>query len=209
MLSPKKTWIITRQLYCSILLTGILLFSTPVTLQADGPFGLSMGMTKAEIGTGLKKIALYKYKTTNVPKPHAAFGTYVLKISPDAGLYSIRAISHSISSNSYGAELRSKFNSVHSKLVKLYGKHKMHDFVKPGSVWDEPIDWMMALSKKERVFAAKWSEADGSNLKDNIVTITLFAIALSSTQGVITLEYHFSNEKLVEGEIDAKQAEAF
>ena len=125
-----------------------------VTEAMAGPFGLEKGMSLKDIGGKPEKVGHGIYKLSSVPKPHSAFEAYVVRISPKGGLYWIKAIGKDIATSTYGVELKSAFNEMEEKLGATYGKHKTMDFLMPGSIWNEPNDWMMGLIKKERILAA-------------------------------------------------------
>ena len=71
------------------------------------------------------------------------------------------------------------------------------DYLLPGSIWDEPEDWMMALRQNERRLQAVWK---GSTLPNEVLTIILDASALSGSQGYLLLQYSFENEELCDSE---------
>jgi hypothetical protein len=129
-----------------------------------GPFGLEMGMSLKDIGGKPEKVGPGKYKLTNVPRPHSAFGMYVVQVAPVGGLCWIKAIGKTLATSSYGIELKSALKKMEQKLEASYGKHKTIDFLMPGSYWDEPRDWMTGLIKKERVFGAIWEAEEKSSL---------------------------------------------
>lgn len=124
-------------------------FLAASTLAQAGPFGLSMGMPKSQIkgleGTGTP----FMYTTESVPTPSSQFKTYVMQVGDKNGLCVIKAISDTISTNRYGFALKDKFNALKDALTKKYGKHKTQDFLMPGSIWDEPEDFMAGLTKNE------------------------------------------------------------
>ena len=64
-----------------------------------GPFGLNMGMSLKEIGGKPKKIANGKYEIVDIPKPHSAFESYIVQVSPKSGLCWIKAISKDIATS--------------------------------------------------------------------------------------------------------------
>jgi hypothetical protein len=51
-------------------------------MTTKAPFGLSMGMTANDIEASLEELAPCKFIASTVPKPHSAFGSYVLQIAP-------------------------------------------------------------------------------------------------------------------------------
>jgi len=173
-----------------------------------GPFGLEMGMSLKEIGGTPENIAYGKYKLTSVPKPHSAFEFYVIQVAPNSGLCWIKAIGKDIATSSYGLELKSEFSEMEKKLEGTYGKHKIMDFLMPGSIWNEPNEWMMGLIKKERVLMALWDKKEGSALPANLETVALIASPSSRDKGYISIEYLFANEESCNAELAAQEDDA-
>ena len=168
-----------------------------------GPFGLEKGMTLKQIDNA-QQVAPGKYKVTSVPKPHSAFDTYAVQIGPQSGLCWIKGVGKELRTSVYGLELRSAFNEMKEKLEQAYGKPEVIDRLLPGSIWDEPKDWMMALIKKERLLAAAWSEKSKATLPIDLQWVGLGARAISTNSGYIAVEYSFINKSDCDAEI-AKQ----
>lgn len=160
-----------------------------------GPFGLHMGMKLSEFDRSTLESRGKKeaYTTKSVPNPHPAFQFYSLYISQNEGLYWVKAIGKAINTSVYGTELRTEFEGMHKKLAKLYGKNKAYDFLRTGSIWNEPKDFMTGLRKKERLLKVYWEAKNGSTLPENIAGITLNAHVLNTNKGYITVEYIFKN----------------
>lgn len=184
-----------------LLEVGILLLFTVSAIA--GPFGLSMGMKKSDFKGGLKEITPYIYIVNSVPKTHSAFDSYVVIIGPTCGLSKIKAIGKEIKTSSYGVELKRKFDAMEAKLKKTYGKNERIDFLRSGSIWDKPRDWMPGIIKKERVLIAAWDKNTGSTLKGDLENIALGVAGKSSSKGFIVLEYSFTNHNACKAEIAA------
>lgn len=175
-----------------------------------GPFGLRMGMQASEFKEDLEKTdSPYTYKTTKVPTPHSKFEFYILHIHPEYGLSVIKAVSRDITTSAYGTELQSEYTDLKDRLTKAYGPHKEYDFLRTGSIWKEPRDWMMSMIKQERILGAYWSKEYKSNLKDDIAGIALTPNVLSGEKGYISLQYEFSNAEAVRSAIKAAEDDAF
>jgi hypothetical protein len=132
------------------------------------------------------------YSTPAVPKPHPDFDDYRLIVTPTHGLCKISAWSKSLTTSVYGTELVSKFSSIEDALTAKYGSPRRYDFLRSGSIWDEPRDWMMALVKKERTLVSYWS-GEGRNWPDNIQSISVEAVAVGTEHAIIKLDYDFKN----------------
>ena len=59
-----------------------------------------------------------------------------------------------------------------------YGEYRRVDVLLPGSIWDEPEDWMMALRQNERQLQAVWDEDKGSTLSNEVSSIILGTLRL-------------------------------
>lgn len=171
-----------------------------------GPFGLEMGMSLEDIGSKpiMELNGAYMFK--EVPKPHSAFIYYVLTIAPKGGLYTIGAVGNTITSNPSGFQLKKEFGDLKEALEKNYGKCVPLDVLSPGSIWDEPGDWMMSLYKKHRIFLARWGdEAENSSLPPDLEMVTLTANATSSESGFILLRYDFINSDSCRAKISTEE----
>lgn len=187
------------------ILIGLAILAILSETAIAGPFGLSMGMNKSDFKGKLKEIAPHKYTTNTVPKKHSAFETYVVKISPKSGLCYIKAIGKDISTNTYGVEVKSAFDSMESKLKKSYGKNKRVDFLRYESIWDEPKDYMPALIKGERILVSVWNKEEGSTLKGNLKDVALGASGSSRSKGYLSIDYSFTNQEACDAEIAATE----
>ena len=162
--------------------------------ESSGPFGLRRGMTRAQVievvGKGaIKEIKGDRMGVLTVPKPHPAFGFYWLGFSPDQGLLKILALGNDIETNGFGEEIRESFKTILDAVSKTYGKPgDVFDYVRHGSTWEEPEDWMMGLVKKERRLDAFWTKGPFPN---RIHSMRLEAKASSVEKGFIELSYEF------------------
>ena len=172
---------------------------------ANGPFGLSQGMTLAQIGGKPEKGAPGKWKLASVPKPHSAFEAYIVQIGPTSGLCWIKGIGKTMKTSVYGSEVRSQFTDLKERLSANYGKSKNIDRLLPGSIWNDPRDWMMALLKKERLLFSIWDYESGATLNTELKSVGLIASALGTGEAFISVEYSFSNEEKCEAEIKKEE----
>ncbi|MYD85730.1 MAG: hypothetical protein F4Y14_05840 [Acidobacteria bacterium] len=188
-------------------LCAILACSAAASSAADGPFGLAMGTPKDRFELESSETpGMFFLK--DVPKPHSAFDLYILQFGPESGLCLVKGVGKDVSTNSFGTQLRSAFDDLRERLETAYGSHETIDFVRSGSLWDEPQYFMMGLLKQERLLAARWEQKQGSALKNNLETVLLMAKAASQDNGYLILEYYFENydactEELTRAEDDA------
>jgi len=160
-----------------------------------GPLGLEMGTTLSDLKkiTKLEKSDTFKYNTKSLPSGHSGFSDYDLLVTPEHGLCEIVAWTPNIRTSAYGDDLITLFRRFESSLQAKYGAGKAYDFLRAGSIWTAPRDWMMGLLKNERSLAMVWSTDAADKLQDNIQKISLKASALSTEVGVVTLKYEFNN----------------
>lgn len=158
---------------------------------AGGPFGLSKGMTLDQIDETAQQIDHGVYTTQNVPHTHSSFKRYALIIGPTTGLCKVKAVSKSIATNSSGDQLRTKYESMRSRLDKIYGQGETTDSIEPESMWKDPEQFMMGLVEKDRVLATVWKINNGSQFKDEIEFVFLKALPTRSDNGFLMLEYEF------------------
>ena len=172
-------------------------------IKTTGPFGLWMGMLLDQLDAQPLENATGKYLLTSVPKPHSAFDTYIVQVGLNNGLAWIKEIGKDIATSVYGIELKSEFNNMKKKLDKVYGKSELTDILLHESIWDEPKDWMRGLINKQRILMFVWDVSKGSNLKNDVISISLIANASDSDNGYISIEYEFENSERCDEEIAA------
>ena len=177
-----------------------------------GPFGFEYGMTKAALIKLVGRDAVKEEKDDvlvlkTAPKPHELFESYTVFISPEHGLLKIVAVSRDIATSEYGDEIRERFEGIHTGLEKVYGEPThAFNFLREGSIWNEPKDWMMGLLKKERTFGAYW---DIKPPREHLTLLGLEVIALSTETGYLRLAYEFEGWEQYVDERQAKKSDVF
>lgn len=174
--------------------------------QPTGPFGLHMGMSRSDIeeaiGSPIQPLEPYLFRTDRVPRQPQGMDFFVLRVMPESGLCQIRVASEDISSSSHGVELKGAYENLRDTVANSYGTYGQADFLRSGSIWDEPEDWMMALRREERVLQAAWDRGEGSSMKNGVKQILLSARASSRSEGYLALQYQFDNEDACSEEAD-------
>jgi hypothetical protein len=160
--------------------------------QRTEPFGLRPGSTVEQVlavvgRPSVKHSNGNAYILNTAPSPHPDFDEYVLLFSPSKGLVKLMAYSKTIVTNGWGQEVQSKFDEVNEALTKKYGTGKKLDYLRSGSLWDEPKDWMMGLRKGERTLVSYWEPTTD----DDVTLISLSAKAVSLEEGKLVLTYEF------------------
>jgi len=184
----------TPILAISLTIIGFVAFSGQ-TLPAEETerFGLKMGMKKAEVIASVGPNAAEEdlgdvLILATAPKPDAHFVQYVVFVPPETGVIKIVAISSDVTTKSSGETLRDKFNELRSSLEADHGKAALlFDFLIPGSDWNEPGDWMIALLNHERTLMAGWEpDEEGVSLAEK-------ACAIDPQTGYVMVTYEFPN----------------
>lgn len=161
---------------------------------AAGPFGLNQGDTAEAIS----KLAPLKkgtqpglYIAGSLPQGHQDLEAYWLVIAPGEGLCKINAWTPNKKTSVYGDEVQAEFKRWQEALTSKYGAPKKFDFLRVGSIWDEPRDWTMGLARKERTLAAFW-EIPASEGGD-VGSVKVQAVAVNSGNFMIGLTYELRN----------------
>jgi hypothetical protein len=177
------------------------------SLLFAAPFGLRMGMNLEEIsqacgGQRPKNVKDDCYKISP-EKNHPLFEKYYAYVDDVEGLYYIKAVSLSITSNQYGTELKEKFYEISNRIAKTYGTPEIADEVLDSSDYYAKRDdgWLEAINKGSRILSARWETE--SPMKDNLEYVYLYVTAgYYSNRGWVNLEYRFTNADDVEDSQD-------
>lgn len=165
-----------------------------VSLYA-GPFGFKAGMTLSELQkiVGEKNIQEVPQKDAYIilksPSTSNKFKRFVAIISPDAGLIKIASF-YNIETNRFGSEIQNDYKEIKKALISKYGKPSSDfNFIRKGSLWTNPEDWMQGIKRGERYLYAGWVNKNNTDLSDEIETLTLKAEAESNEAGSLRILY--------------------
>jgi len=156
-----------------------------------GPFGINMGDPIGEvIGTNDAGIPYARLPEGQVPK---GFERVTVYGTPSTGACASKAFQYVYNADSSGYEVRNKADALVKHLTNKYGEPtKKYDYLRAGSIWKEPQEWMRSLQKKERVYAFYWSNLPAEK-NDNIININVEPLGASSYSALIKLYYEFAN----------------
>lgn len=182
----------------------LLAVSANGAFAADGPFGVSMGDDPMKLGCA-PLTAAGTYRCNTLPKAHSAFEGYVLKSTEQTGVCWIKAVGLDVNVNSAGSEIRMQVDQLAEQISITYGKAAPLDWLQTGSIWDEYEEWMMALSKGERIYSYEW-DARG---KKNLTQVYLAAVTSRADQAYAVAEFSFSNKTECDDILKRKEAGAF
>ncbi|HEV2540582.1 MAG TPA: hypothetical protein VGU03_12900 [Frateuria sp.] len=175
-----------------------------------GPFGLQIGLTKQQVleATGAQAMPdnPYTYLSSKAPKGHVAFQHYAFTIGDQTGLCSVVGLGDDFDADAYGNAVRGNFSALEDALTKKYGEPTSTDKdLAPGSIWNEPKDWMMGLLKNERSYRVDWKSSQTHPLPDHLALIRLNARATRSDQAALAILYRFDNADACDKEVAAKR----
>ena len=170
--------------------TTLLVFGTTL---ADAPFGFESNAHPADYdyceATGLAEL----YRCKSSPRPHSAFDLYFLHYVDGLGLYKLSAVGKSAANDNYGSKSRKKADELAQQISRKYGPHtNSHDFLLPGSFWDEPRYWMMGVNVEDRYYGYYWTEAEGYKKVGDVTTIQVVVRATSSDSGYVVATFELS-----------------
>jgi hypothetical protein len=126
--------------------------------QSAGPFGFEKGMTRDQIiklvgkdAVDLKASHGGFLKLSTAPKPHSAFESYWLIISPTNGLVKVNASGKTIETGDSGVELRSAFDDVVAGVRQKYGAPlHAYDSCDGGIGCSDSEFWMLSLLQRRK-----------------------------------------------------------
>ena len=178
-----------------------------------GPFGIQKGVKTAyeecdwrlETGFGITEISKFIYQLDVVPKPHSAFPKVSVGLTPQNGIYFIRAWGEIFYN---GIELKKEFKKIFEQLSKSYGNAKVVDSFIFDGIEKNCNDWMESLSKNESDYYAIWRNEYGHQLKNDLQKIMLGVVAEDSCKGYLCLVYEFDNYYAAVNEIDLLNADS-
>lgn len=179
--------------------------------HADGPFGIDMGVDARTVtscdpsSSGSPSF----FQCTTLPKPHSAFEMYSLMSPKQTGVCRISAAGVDIRDGGYGVSTRNKVDEIAEQVKLTYGPWtKKFDFLMPGSIWDDPDDWLMGIAKEDRLYSYAW-ESVTPTAKNNVEDIVVTAKATRSDTGYVYVEINFLNSKECMKAARAAEADAF
>ena len=180
----------------TLLLSALLLAMFAGVGQAD-VFGLKKGMTLEQV-RALEFGKLEKQENSggedmwgvkNPKTPKGAESTLFI-FAPDKGLLKV-VILWEIETNSYGDGIKKKFKELKTILSEKYGEGETYDFLKPGSIWNTPQDWMKSLQTQERYLEWYLSDGIAESEKNKLTSIALRTSGFPGTLGFVSLHYEF------------------
>ncbi len=187
---------------------ALVLAGVGAAAQESAPFGIPMGAQKASLKIA-SELPGSLARLASVPRPHPDMEEYIVEVTPSTGVCWVKAVGKNVSTSVYGEGAQNLFTDLKSQLDGVYGPAKVTDRAKPGSIWDEPKDWMMGLLKKERTLIAIWGSTEGRPLTSNVQYVGLVITALSRDTVFASVEYYGTTYEKCELEAKTLKANAF
>ena len=158
-------------------------------MGAAGPFGFDdAAAPDPKFCTKVDSDGLW-YTCSTAPKPHPNFESYTIRYHESTGTCLLKGVGKDIDTNVYGTELKRTMEKLEAQISSVYGEAaKNLDRLFPGSIWDEPDDYMMSLLKKERVRFVSWKI---NNAQHGFSDIYIVAEALSTDTAYVSIEYYY------------------
>lgn len=168
-------------------LTSIIFsFALPATVAA-GPFGFELDAKPPSEFCSETETKMI-FKCSSAPNPHSQMEFYTVKYADGIGVCMIKGVGIDIKDNGYGLSTKAKADNLSEQLSSKYGPPtEIKDILLPGSIWDEPEDYMMSLIKKDRYSWHHW-ELNSSDF-EGLAEIFLAPQALSRDKGYIAIEF--------------------
>ncbi|MDO5643635.1 MAG: hypothetical protein Q4G26_14775 [Paracoccus sp. (in: a-proteobacteria)] len=173
-------------------------------IMVHAAFGQAFGV---EMGTRLADLSVQKdlgqgRHEIQVPQPHPEFESYIAQATDETGVCLVRGIGKSHDNDRFGIAVRGAFAGLNRVLQDRYGESAQGDFLRPGALWRDSGEWVMAVRQNERVHQAVWKRDYGADLPETLNEIILSVMATSSDSAWIALQYRFANVADCEAIID-------
>jgi hypothetical protein len=193
-----------KKYMATLLLAGLATFMTWA-----GPMGFERGMTFDQlkaIDPAIEKIEDNRYIMTTAPQPSSRFKMYIVTIHPEHGLLRLLCLGVDVTTSKFGDQIRSAYNGIKEKLIESYGAPTFQaEFLKAGSLWDDPQYFMMGLIEKDRYHYSNWGE-ESKPVNAEIDTVYLEIMAFSQTSAIVRLEYDFTGAETLIAAMKPKES---
>lgn len=177
-------------------------------VQAEGPFGVTMGSPIAEYPSCVK-VSDHPgfYKCANLPKPHPSFEWYMVQAFPATGVCFVKGVGKDIADGGDGVQTKSAMLALAAQITAKYGLAPKVIDVNNSAVFTEPQYWVMSLKQKSRTYGDLWEFA--SPTSTGVASIALVAGASDSSTTYVSAEFEFSNNDRCDQIVKAKGVDAF
>lgn len=175
-------------------------------VAASGPFGFSNESTPNGTHCSQMDDPMW-YKCGSAPKAHPDFDYYVIQHHNELGVCFLKAVGKNIKTNSFGSQLTSQTDKIKNQISSKYGPPtKIVDQLMPGSIWNDPEDFMMSMVQKDRLFYIEW-KVDAS--KNVFETVGITRQALGTDEGYLNVEYYYPASEKCDAVVTDNEASSF
>ena len=173
--------------------TVLTTLSVSGTAHADVPFGFERDIHPSQYGYCSETATDAFYTCSTSPKPHSAFGYYLVYYMDGIGLCKVVGVGKDIENDRYGGKSRDIADEIAQQIEKKYGAHTAKlDFLSSGSLWDEPKYWMTGIDAEDRYYIYYWLEGEGYKKVADVTAISVAVRASGSRTGYVTAGFEFS-----------------
>lgn len=177
---------------------------------SDAPFGFEISTHPSQYEFCSPSTTKDAFICVSAPKPHSSFDEYILWYVEGIGLCKTVALGKAVENDAYGERARDQADRIVRQIEKKYGPPtNKFDFLHAGSIWDEPRDWMLALSRNERTYAYAWTEEKGYISVSNVEVIMLEVRGFDRRAGFIRLAFDFGNISRCSSARNEAESDAF
>lgn len=164
----------------------------------NGPLGLAMGITEADLTSKLAYTASDKVRhlyTGKPPQPAAELTDYFALATPLSGVCKIGGYARFDTVNGSGEQLREAVDRLAASLEEKYGQpSKKKEAVSADVYRRRPQYWMVGLKEGSVSYGYRWAAGKTvKDLPDDIMNIIVYAQAETIHQGGVGVIYEFSN----------------
>ena len=129
---------------------------------------------------------------------HRAFDHLAVYFTHNQGVCGVAGYSY-LNGDEYGLAHKREFSKFVDLVRRKNGSPTVeNDFLRPGSIWDEPQYWLMALRRQEYVLDTAWVAKEGSELPRGMKLI-----GVQATPDSIIVRYYFDNMEKCQTEAQA------
>jgi hypothetical protein len=156
------------------------------TTAIANSFGLAMGVPSDELDTVKHEEApVGMLQLLNVSEPNINYKTYLGQFSGQQGLCWTKGIGVDVESDSYGTEIRARFDAEKLRLTEIYGEPEEIDFRFTGNVESDLGNWLRAIRDGDRYVAAIWKQKSTVKLPGGLQNVGLVINAATSSIGYL------------------------
>jgi hypothetical protein len=146
------------------------------------------------------------YTIASPPRPHPDFASVIVQAVPGIGVCWIKGLGNEFETDDFGIQARNHAMAIKDQLETKYGKAELIDILVPGSLWNEPRDWLMGLRKGDRDYGFHWKQP--SNPPKQWLGISQIYVGLQTTSTGVRANVEYYSPRSADCDAAAKKAAA-